>query len=180
MYRRIKQFFWAIFSRMTAKDRDYVNSHLNLMEQTLFYHLDPITQKHSVRVAKTCEKLFDQLRLDEQQRLNRESLIKGALLHDIGKVNFRISLSERVIMVMANALAPQVVKKYAYLDYDSPLSWWHRMCHSYLYHGELGWEVARTITTIDSITLQLIRHHHSPEHKIPAEIEILRVADNLN
>ncbi|AVX30987.1 HDIG domain-containing protein [Carboxydocella thermautotrophica] len=180
MLRRFKQFFGAIFSKMTDKDREYVNSYLNLMEQTLFYHLDPITQKHCVRVARTCEKLFDRLDSEQQSRLNREALIKGALLHDIGKVSFQISLLERVIMVMVNALFPGLVKKYAYLDYRSPLSWWHRMCHSYLYHGEIGWNVARTINTIDSITLQLIRHHHSQEHKIPAEIEILRLADNLN
>ena len=84
------------------------------------------------------------------------SLLRAALLHDIGKAGQGIHLPHRVARVVLARLAPSVLARLA-----AQPSGWRRPLYALVNHAHLGaiWIEAQGS---DALTVALVRYHDAP------------------
>lgn len=82
--------------RATMRDEDWalVEQHICGAERSLFERMEPADQRHSVQV----------LRHLLSEGIGDESLLKAALLHDVGKSQCRLGVVHRTLGVLLTAL----------------------------------------------------------------------------
>ncbi len=109
MLYRVKQVMWAISSNFKDIDYDYVNKYLNKNEVTLFNKLKHSEMHHCIRVCHDC------LRINSENKLNVDKIILGkvALLHDIGKIEYKLNLIEKSLLVILNKVTRGGLKKFS-------------------------------------------------------------------
>ncbi|SQC01690.1 HD domain-containing protein [Clostridium tetanomorphum] len=93
---RIKQFYIYIKDKMEYSDEKFIDKHLNNYEKRLFNRLSMKDQKHCVRVAYDVEKIC----INHKGDIDTNKLIKAALLHDIGKIEFGLNVLDKSILVI--------------------------------------------------------------------------------
>ena len=168
---RVKQFyigFTATFKRISQDDIIFIKSYLNNKEYNLFNKYYDYDKKHSIRVAKSVYKLCDERNIKDN---DKDFLIKTALLHDIGKIHKRITIIDRVFLVLLNKLTK---------NKSQNLSW--TKIKVYYNHGEMGYEVLKNYIT-DEKMLYIIRNHHKDLQSCDCyreELEILQLSDETN
>ena len=109
--KRVKQFYINVTDKMTEKDYEYVKEILNNKELELFLRLSKSEQKHSVRIAKDIESVIENNNTNDEDIIkNRDLLIRGALLHDIGKSVKRLNVIDKSIIVILNKLTDGQLK----------------------------------------------------------------------
>ncbi|HEX3032948.1 MAG TPA: HD domain-containing protein [Bacillota bacterium] len=177
MWHRIRQVLHALTARMTSQDYTFTAIYLNPKELQAFEAMDTNSQKHCILVAKTCLELLQDY---PKGQIKVTTLVRAALLHDIGKVRGDLGTLDRVIVVMVDRLFPNVG---AALSAESR----HRnstgLRHAfYIYHNHpsLGVETAIAIGVEREICQLIADHHSSPYTGEPLELTILRQADNLH
>ncbi|GFR36594.1 HD domain-containing protein [Thermobrachium celere] len=139
---RIRQFFWALFSKLTDDDKKFVNAYLSENERVLFNRLKESEKVHSVKVAK--EVLERSLELD----LYDINLIKAALLHDIGKVDSGLNVINKSIITIFNKLFPNFLKRFYNI----------RPIYAYYNHPEIA---LTYLNNCDNYIKFLIKNHHN-------------------
>lgn len=160
MIYRIRQFINGINAKIYNEDRIFIENYLNDKEQELFYKLRLSEQRHSLNVAYGCHK----------EMPDNTTLIKAALLHDIGKIGSNLSIINKSLAVISIALKIE----------DSYLPTFLRQAlHYKLNHGQLGYELLNHIVSNEKI-LMLIKHHHCPENFMIPEMKVLVTHDDLN
>lgn len=161
MIYRIKQFYRAIFYKLTNDDRIFIESYLNDSELKLFYKLPRYCQVHSIRVAKDV--------LDEslKKELYDIFLIKAALLHDIGKINSGFNMFTNAILVIIERFFPLILKRSKKI----------RIINSYFNHPEIA---ISYIDYEDSYIKYLILNHHNYFIKGDEKLKILQRCDCKN
>lgn len=170
---RFKQFWNALFSKLSHEDIVLLKAYLNDQEQLLFSGMDRQTQTHCVRVARTTLKM-----LSKYSSSNEQVVIKAALLHDIGKPPNVIRTFDRVLIVLLNKFAPRLFEKL--LECPRNYGHFHKAIISYKRHPELGAKLAETFNLSEEIVTLIKQHHHEESPNEPVELKILREADNLN
>ncbi|MDA8234795.1 MAG: HDIG domain-containing protein [Clostridia bacterium] len=175
MFKRIKQFYFGLTAEITKIDHDFLNVYLSPEERELFYNMDAATQFHSIRVAKTAQQL-----MTRYPAVDKNLLLRVALLHDIGKPAGHLTTILRSLIVLINHFSPNFAHKLARPGRGNR---WNNLRHG-LYiqynHPSIGGELAKK-AGVDSQVVTLIEDHHrlaKPEDSI--ELTILRKADNLN
>lgn len=93
---RAGQFRVALFAGPDPADLKRAEIYLNPAQMELFFQMQPGEQTHSLRVFK--------LLLDEHEE--DRDLLAAALLHDVGKSRYPLSLWERVYIVILKSLFP--------------------------------------------------------------------------
>ncbi|HEX3032077.1 MAG TPA: HD domain-containing protein [Bacillota bacterium] len=175
MLHRIGQFIHALTAKMEPADRQFVNQILSEAEQKAFYAMDTNSQKHSVLVAKTCVRLAGRW-----ANVDLSALLRGALLHDIGKLKGDMGTADRVLIVAVNKLWPRLARWLAQPRGGAIWQGFGRPFYIHSRHSELGCTAARSIGVEEKV-LQLISGHHSPPSEgEPLELTLLRQADNLH
>ncbi|ABR49811.1 putative metal dependent phosphohydrolase [Alkaliphilus metalliredigens QYMF] len=160
MLYRVKQFTQGVTAKVLEEDHAFIERHLNTQESALFYELRISEQRHSLNVAYGCQS-------NSPQNI---MLIRGALLHDIGKIGSNLTLLNKSFVVMAiklnlkESLLPSFVKKALYFKYHHPL---------------LGYEMLKSIELEEDI-LRLVRDHHLPNEDHWEPMTILQHFDELN
>ncbi|MCW5882362.1 MAG: HD domain-containing protein [Anaerolineae bacterium] len=144
---RVGQVGYALAARWTRHD-DYLTTVLAPGERGLFDRLPATERAHALRVA-------DRLRragYDGRDEATR-SLLRAALLHDIGKAGHGVRLPHRVAYVALRAIAP------AWLAHSvaNPCGW-RRPFFALAHHAELGAEVLTSVGS-DPLTISLVRYH---------------------
>lgn len=158
---RIKQFIWAVMS-FTYKDNENIeDKYLNRAEKKLFSRLSCYEKRHAIETAKTV------LRLDDNNNIN---LYKAALLHDIGKVNYKYGIIKKSIVVILNRLIPNITLKLS--------SRKNSMFYIYYNHPFIGAKMLQEINE-DIKIIELVRYHHSMDY-INEDMLLLKKADNMN
>lgn len=160
MIYRIKQFFKAVTS--FSYDNTLVDKYLNSKEKELFAKLPLHEKRHAVDTASTIIK-YD-------VKNDKHLLIKSALLHDIGKVERRVGILKKSILVLMDKLMPELSKT---------LSFRYSMFNTYYNHPEIGAELLRRLNTEEKVIL-LVRYHHSVKCVDIENIDLLKKADSLN
>lgn len=171
----IRAFFKALLPlKITDQDIAFLREFLTKQEQILFYRMSVLDQRHSLDTAYTIREM-----LGKRTKIKLEKMYKAALLHDVGKAQFKLRVRDRVLQSLffmflspfANYLADR-----GGVHHESYLC---RMLYCYKYHPRLGAEMAKEIKVEDAV-VYLIEHHHDPvSFNEPKELSILREADDL-
>lgn len=159
---RVQQFTRAVYPSLGSDDYAMVESVLSPGEIKLFSEMTPGMQKHGLNV-------FKYLREKGQ---NDNDLLKGALIHDIGKG--KMGLFCRILVVLMEAFCPAWIRKMASENQSS----WRNELYLHLNHAELGAEMARVAGSSGRV-VGLIRNHHR-RYSIDPLVQILRIADEAN
>ncbi len=171
---RVRQ-FWRILSlKIDQCELEQAKDLLTHQQWELFTQLQPGEQSHALAMYR---KLLE-------QGENQPDLLVAALLHDAGKLRYRMNPLERSLVVLAKAVLPEQARLWGEL----PLSGWERTPgwrKAFVVarqHPGWGAELARE-AGVSRLTESLIRKHHDlpcPETE-PTENSLLhklRLVDN--
>ena len=148
--KRVKQFYINVTDKMTEKDYYYVTKILNSKELELFMKLSKSEQKHSVRIAKDIENIIDNKEVDDEFILiNKNLLIKSALLHDVGKATKRLTIIDKSIIVILNKLTSGKLKNFRK----------SKKVQCYYNHSIYGYNILKDMID-DEIILDIVQNHH--------------------
>lgn len=175
MIQRVRQFFRAIRAHLSEADYLYIGTYLSEVEQKLFFGMHVADQYHAVQVAHTAERLADR----SEVPVERELLIRSALLHDVGRCRGDMDIWGKVLAVLLKACFPRRSKKWARKDAHGLWGRITYMLFVYYHHPEIGAEKLRGLGLMQEA--ELAEKHHLPEAKDDAlELCLLRQADELN
>lgn len=167
---RVKQFFWAVFSRINQEDKKYIQSHLDKEEQQLFSKLSVSEQKHSIRVAKGVAGRIENNKDQGSVDLGKDEFIKVGLLHDIGKIEKKLNPIDKSVLVILNKVAGQKLRKMTHIQ----------KIDVYYNHAEKGYVILNRLNKYSDRFLYLVRKHHENDIIEDRTLEILIEVDSLN
>lgn len=170
MLYRVRQFFQSILLKPAPQDLQIAYSHLPDALIPLFERMSPADQVHSIRV---CQSLFN-------QGHDNPDLLVAALLHDVGKSLVRPTVWERVLVVLANRIAPGQVLKWG----EAEAKGWKRAFVIACKHPEWGAEFVAEHGG-SATAVKLIRNHQatgkqSQDNELSAQLALLQSADGEN
>ena len=165
--KRVKQFFRAIGANLSADDNVYISTHLSPKEQKLFFAMDIVDQYHCLHVAYTLERFV----IEDTQGVDRNLLIRCALLHDIGRVKGDMSLFGKVFVVLITAFLPNFA--------DNLERKGSHLLYIYRHHAEIGAKKLQDIGLYKEAKI-VAKHHSPPSADDPSELKLLRIADDKN
>ncbi|WMJ80066.1 HDIG domain-containing protein [Clostridium sp. MB40-C1] len=160
---RIKQFYWGITSKIDLKDKRFLNQHLSEKELMLFNKLNKHEKKHCIKTAMDAEVVC------LKNNVNNKILIKAALLHDIGKIDYNTNLIQKSFMVVLNKLFKDKMRKYE----------GYKVVDVFYNHPENGYKILKNYD-YDERFLYLIKNHHNNDIIGDKELDILKQCDNKN
>lgn len=160
---RVKQFYLYFFDKMINEDYIYISKYLNDYEISIFKKLSKEDQKHCVRVAYEIEN-----KCNENENLNKDRLIKIALLHDIGKIKCKLNVIDKSLLVLLDFITRGNIKKYSNI----------KKVNTYFNHGEDGYKILKD-REYDEDFLDTIKNHHNKKIKND-ELNIIRLCDDIN
>ncbi len=165
---RVKQLWWAVTARPVADEA--VRQWLNSAESSLFYQYSPNDQQHALRVVRHLQAI----------NTTHPSLIKAALIHDVGKTKVALSVWDRCFIVLASLLMPRRAVQWG--RDESQLKSWRKPFVVKAHHARWGAEMAK-VAGCDPITINLIARHQdkniaSDNPEVDALLEKLQWADD--
>lgn len=160
---RVKQFYSGLVAKVDDQDVIFLRTYLSEEEIQLFYKLAVYEQKHCVRVAREVKKL------QEEQNIKSDLLVKAAILHDIGKVENRLNIFEKSLLVVLHKLTNG---KMRFMSKSKAVDTFYN-------HPDKGYEVLKKYG-YDEKLLYLIKNHHNYSIYGDKELNILIKSDNNN
>ena len=167
IFKRIRQFFRAMTAKITPEDGKYLAAHLNAEEQKLFFAMSTADQYHSLRTAYTIERLV----IEDKHGIDREFLIRCALLHDVGRVKGDMGIFGKIFTVLVTELMPSFADK---LELQG-----NRLMFVYRHHAEMSGRKLQKIGLFKEAKI-VAKHHAPPTAEDPYELKLLRLADEAN
>lgn len=172
----IKRIFSAWGTRMGPEEIAFIDSFLDEPGKFLFSQMNKIDQQHAITVAKA---IIDKA-TESAEKIELQTLVKAALLHDIGKVEGDFNFLSRIIVGFIRRVKPTWRGRFA-MTY--PVSFWEKIRYGFyvdLVHPARGAHMAK-IFGIDKTVVEMIRHHHDPP-RIGQSIELtwLQLIDSKN
>lgn len=164
---RILQFVRAVTARVTVDDGKYLSAHLNADEQKIFFAMSVADQVHSLRTAYTVERFI----IEDKRGVDREFLIRCALLHDVGRRAGDLTIVGKIFTVLITTLAPNFAER---LEING-----NRALYVYHHHAEIGARKLQQIGLFKEAKI-IAKHHAPPKPDDPPELKLLRLADNAN
>lgn len=136
--------------------------HLNTREEGLFERLQLSEQKHSINVAKDMK--------HNVQDQHKDYLIKLGLLHDIGKIQNKLTPIDKAIIVVLDKLTKGKLKNYTK----------YKKINGYYNHSEIGYKMLKETGDYDQLFLQAVKGHHSKPDKDDVLLRTLQKWDDEN
>ncbi len=168
----MKQVAAALTASLTAADRAFVAGNLTPDEQRLFFAMNLPDQYHALQVARTALSLAT-----GRGDVDRELLLKGALLHDVGKVKGDVSTFDKVAAVVAHRFAPGRAAGWGRPGRGGKVANLRHALHVYFHHPERGAALLTAIGGDERLAGIIARHHQPPAAGEPPELTLLREAD---
>jgi len=164
---------WQLWQNVRARPLSVaawnrVTAVLTTAEVDLFSRFSATDQQHSYRV----------LGLIEAAGYAEPSLLKAALLHDIGKTKFPLHVWDRVLVVAGVKLLPQSAQAWG----EAEAIGWRRPFVVKVCHPQWGAKMAAAAGS-DPLTVTLIQRHQdkitgNDDDKVGQLLRILQWADN--
>ena len=164
---RILQFIRAVTAKVSVDDGKYISAHLNAEEQKIFFAMSVADQAHSLRTAYTIERLV----IEDKRGVDKEFLIRCALLHDVGRKAGDLTIRGKIFAVLVTAFAPRFAER---LELNG-----NRALYVYHHHAELGAQKLQRLGLFKEAKI-IAKHHAPPKPNDPPELKLLRMADNEN
>ncbi|QGU93757.1 HDIG domain-containing protein [Clostridium bovifaecis] len=156
---RIKQFYWGITAKISLEDKGFLKEYLNDNELKLFSRLPIYDQAHCIRTAKEVKRVY------LKNRMSNNLLIKAALLHDIGKIEGRLNLIDKSVLVVLDKLTKGKIRRFNNV----------KKIDVYYNHANKGYSILKEYNYNERF-LYLIKNHHNNIIR-DKELEILRECD---
>jgi len=141
---RSRQFWKALFGPRKRLTSESLLLYLTPSQQQLFQRMQPSEQAHALQIFKSLE-TAGQVQPD---------LLAAALLHDVGKILYPLSIFDRVIIVLGKRLFPRRVQRWA----EGTPKGLRLPFVVAEHHAEWGAALA-TQAGATSLTVELIRRH---------------------
>ena len=163
----------VFFSMILAQDSriiimDEPVTYLDLEGKRTFFSmvnkLKKSDKQHCIRVSK------DAVILSKDKGLNAKRVAKVALLHDIGKAEYRINIVEKSILVILNKLSKGNLKRFDNI----------KSVDAYYNHAEKGANVLKQFNIYDKEFLDTVRYHHNKNVVGSKLLEVIRESDDRN
>ena len=169
MMKRIRQFFHAVFAKVSAEDKLFLNQNLDKSQQALFFGMSVPDQCHALRTARTAIALAEKLDLP--------LLTRCALLHDVGRRDGEFGIFWKCFAVLFADLFPSQAQAYGEGAHGDGVL--HRKMRVYYHHAEIGADML--LREGFAAEAEIVRRHHkAPAEDDPPELRILRMADEMN
>ena len=165
--KRVLQFVRAVTARVSVEDGKYISTHLNADEQKIFFAMSVADQVHSLRTAYTVERLI----IEDKRGVDREFLIRCALLHDTGRRAGDLTIKGKIFAVLITSIAPKFAER---LELNG-----NRALYVYHNHAEIGARKLQKLGLFKEAKI-IAKHHAPPKPDDPFELKLLRLADNEN
>lgn len=170
----VKRFIKSINSKISIADEEFIRKYLNQQEQILFYRQRIADQRHSLDVSYYI--IQNTMSINW---INKDLIIKSALLHDIGKSYVFMPLWIRPIAVVMKRYTYKIYRT-LYIKGKKPNA---RNFFKYFYAYEFHPEIAEKMLTEIGVESQVVKlismHHEPPSNREPKELPLFRRADNL-
>ena len=176
MMQRVRQFFRALFAAMGEEDHAFVQGTLPTDALPLFYAMHVSDQVHALRTARTALALAEDA---VGRAVDRDLLLRAALLHDVGRRKGDLNIWGKVFAVLAMKFAPRcaaLLMQAGREQFYYPLG---RMLYISHHHAEIGAEKLRKIGLLAEAAI-VARHHLPAAPDDAAELAFLRMADARN
>jgi exopolyphosphatase/pppGpp-phosphohydrolase len=169
---RSSQFRQALLSVPDPDDLTLAQTWLSTAQKELFSRLQESEQAHSLQIFK---RLLDQCRLEPVD--SQDDLLLAALLHDVGKSCFPLSIWDRVLIVLAKAIFPNRIREWGRLpeanSFSSPgvqMRGWRRAFVIAEQHPRWGAEMAAAAGA-SPLAVSLIRRHQEASRQSVQSLE---------
>lgn len=167
VFGRVLQFIRAVTARVSVEDGKYISTHLSAEEQKIFFAMSVADQVHSLRTAYTVERLI----IEDKRGVDREFLIRCALLHDTGRRAGDLTIRGKIFAVLITSIAPKFAER---LELNG-----NRALYVYHNHAEIGARRLQKLGLFKEAKI-IAKHHAKPKPDDPFELKLLRLADNEN
>ncbi len=144
--RRLAQGFGALFAFARAPDLALAKPHLSACEYRAFRAMSRSDQLHSLQVLEKT------LAADSTAP---KALICAALLHDVGKSRYHLSVAQKSAAVIIEALSPGLSRR---LGERETINFWRAPFVLRRHHAKWSGEILRECGA-DADTIWLARHH---------------------
>ncbi len=169
---RIKQFWFAISSKMGEADRVFAYQHLNIKEAALFFSLPDFEQKHGVVVAQKMLSAASGIR-----EIDKRKLARLGLLHDIGKSAARLSIFDKSVLVILHKLLSPIYNLLAGWGKGARSPRMFKIFYVHKHHGAIGAEILSRIAEEKDIVAE-VRSHDYPHTSDDVYMKLLDEADS--
>ncbi len=164
-------------TKLSEEDRTFIETYLDDPGKFLFYQMSKLDQQHALTVARA---VLLKAAIENTTKMELDTLIKAALLHDIGKVEGDFSFLSRILVGLVRRIKPTWRGRFAK---TYPVTFWEKVGYGFyvdLVHPARGAHMAR-IFGVDKTVVDIIRHHHDPP-RLGQSIELtwLQLIDNKN
>ena len=166
LFYRIKQFYWAVTSRINEHDSKFIKNILNTEELKLFNKLSINEQKHCVKVAYDAECICN----SKQGIVDKKLLLKAALLHDIGKIHRKLNLIDKSVIVLMDRISKGKLRKFS----QNP------KINVYYNHSKIGVDLLKKIEYDKKLFYLIENHDNNDSEDTNLELKILKYYDKRN
>jgi hypothetical protein len=174
MLYRAQQFWHAVFLKTDLLELTPARDRLTPTQWALFARLQPAEQAHALRMLHTL------LARGE----NQPDLLVAALLHDVGKLQYRLNPLERAMVVIVQVFMPRLAQEWSSIPaiHWEALPGWRKAFILAGQHAAWGAEMAHQ-AGVSPLAETLIRLHHHQHLQDTTEMEsrlihALRAVDN--
>jgi len=165
----------ALTAHITHEDRRFIAQHLDPAQAALFWQMNVPDQRHALNVAYTALKLAA-----DEHRIDRDLLIRCALLHDVGKVKGDVSTADKIMTVILDKFAPHWARQWGRKGRGGKLANFRHAVYIYYNHAARGAAMLQAIGAGAKMVGIVAGHHEAPAAGEPPELGIIRRADSLN
>lgn len=165
---RIKQFLWAVLSIFQPIDYEFLDRYLIKSEKDIFEKLSKNEKHHCIRVCKDSLKRAN----DYSFIIDKNKLAKAALLHDVGKINTRLNVIDKSVIVLLDKFTNGKIKKFDNI----------KKIDTYYNHPQIGVKILEESKCLDKEILKVVEEHHY-DKRTPGEsiiLDIIVECDNKN
>ncbi len=170
--KRIRQGLRALLAPVAPLDFQLAQRHLTAQELEAFQRMSRAEQLHSLKVLRD---------ILDQNETAPTALAAAALLHDVGKSRYHLTVWQKTLSVLVNALVPQFA---AGLGQDETIRFWRAPFALHAHHPKWSGEILRACGS-DAAAIWLAEHHQEnaenyrdhPHHELLLR---LQMADDAN